>query len=935
MEPKSPLEIEPLVDTAIEALRQSERRYRTLFENSPVAIWEEDFSTVKSCLDALRAGGVADFDSYLTEHPEAVAECAGLVRIIDVNRSALRLFEAASKDALLAGLASVFEEASLAKFKMQLLAISRGEGFLETVVTNRTLTGRQIHAVLRWSVEPGSEETYAKVIVSLLDVTEQRQQERELHLLAHTLRSISECVSITDMSDNVCFVNEAFLNTYGYEEHELMGKNIALVRSQHNPPEMVKEILPATLRGGWRGEILNCRKDGSEFPIYLSTSIVRNEARQPIYLVGIARDISEEKKVREEIHRSRQMFQLILDNIPQRVFWKNRDLRYFGCNKPFARDAGLSHPREIIGKDDFELPWRRTASLYREDDQLVMNADRPKLRYEEPQHKSDGCDSWVITSKIPLHDQEGRVIGVMGTYEDITEQKQAEAALRASEEKYRKFFDEDLSGAFIASPEGKLQACNPTFLHIFGFATLEEAMGTDLALLYPSPGDREATLEHLRKHKKLEHEEAELRRKDGKPVYVVESLYGTFDDQGTLLEIKGYIFDDTSRKRLEQQLRQSQKIEAMGRLAGGIAHDFNNLLTCINGYTELLMCQMPAPDPQRHFVEEIHAAGERAAQLTRQLLAFSRRQVLQPEILDLNCIVREMERMLQRLIGEDIHLSIDLNPQLGPVKADPGQMEQVLMNLVVNARDAMPNGGHLSIQTENVVLGEDFIREHEGASPGQYVLLTVSDNGCGISADARSHIFEPFFTTKDIGKGTGLGLSTVYGIVKQSEGYISVESQAGLGSTFAVYLPRVQGAPCPANRASRVAVAPHLGSETILLVEDEESVLELARRLLLLHGYRVLAARDGPAALQICREHDVPIHLLVTDVVMPVMGGWDLARQVVAMRPGIKVLFMSGYSEEAILHRGFLEPDTAFLLKPFSTSSLTDRVREMLGTSVR
>jgi CheY-like chemotaxis protein len=319
--------------------------------------------------------------------------------------------------------------------------------------------------------------------------------------------------------------------------------------------------------------------------------------------------------------------------------------------------------------------------------------------------------------------------------------------------------------------------------------------------------------------------------------------------------------------------------------------------------------------------------------LTRQLLAFSRRQVLQPEVLDLNHIVREMERMLQHLIGEDIHLGIDLNPQLGPVKADPGQIEQVIMNLVVNARDAMPNGGHLSIQTENIVLGEDFVREHEGSRPGQYVLLSVSDNGCGISADARSHLFEPFFTTKDIGRGTGLGLSTVYGIVKQSEGYIRVESQEGLGSTFAVYLPQVEGKSCPVKRGY-AAAQPHIGSETILLVEDEESVLELARRLLLMHGYRVLSARDGASALQICREHDAPVHLLVTDVVMPVVSGWELARQVVAMRPEVKVLFMSGYSEEAITYKGFLEPNTAFLHKPFSTSSLTDKVREILSTSV-
>ena len=592
MEEKSFIEIEPLGTTAVEALRQSERRYRSLFENSPVAIWKEDFSAVKRRVDALRAEGVEDFESYFTEHPEVVAECAGLVKIIDVNLSALRLFEAESKEALLGGLAFVFEEESLSEFKLQLLAISKGEIFLETVVTNRTLTGRKIHAMLRWSVVPGSEKSYSKVIVSLLDVTDQKQAERELRLLAHTLRSISECVSITDMSDNICFVNEAFLNTYGFEEHELLGKNISMVRGRYNPPEIVREILPATLRGGWRGEILNRRKDGSEFPVYLSTSIVRNEARQPIYLVGIARDISGEKKVQEEIHRSRQMFQLILDNIPQRVFWKNLDLRYFGCNKSFACDAGFSHPRDIIGKNDFELSWRQTAPLYREADLLVMNTNKPKLRFEEPQHKADGSVGWLRTSKIPLHDQEGKVIGVMGTYEDITEQKQSEAALRASEEKYRKFFDEDLSGAYISSPEGKLLSCNPTFLQIFGFDSLEEAMGTNMTLLWPNPGDRETTLQRLREHKKLEHEETELRRKDGKPVYVVESTYGTFDDLGKLLEIKGYIFDDTSRKRLEQQLRQSQKIEAMGRLAGGIAHDFNNLLTCINGYTELMMGQM-------------------------------------------------------------------------------------------------------------------------------------------------------------------------------------------------------------------------------------------------------------------------------------------------------------------------------------------------------
>ena len=924
------LDFETCGAAAVEALRHSERRYRGLFENSPVAIWEEDFSAVKIHIDALRAKGVGDFESYFKEHPEAVRECARLVKILNVNLSALRLFEAGSKEELLGGLASVLEEESLAQFRMQLIAISKDELLLESEVTNRTLAGRKIHAALHWSVQPGSEKTFSNVIVSFLDITERKRAEHELSLLAHTLRSISECVSITDMSDIICFVNEAFLKTYGFEEHELMGKSITLVRSPGNPPELTREILPATLRGGWRGEILNRRKDGSEFPIYLSTSIVRDENRKPIYLVGIARDVAEDRRVQDEIHRSQQMLRLILDNIPQRVFWKDRDYRYLGCNKAFAYDTGLSHPRELIGRNDFDMSWRETAQLYREDDRRVMETDTPKLRFEEPQHKPDGTVLWLRTSKVPLHDREGKVIGVLGTYEDITEQKQAEQALRTSEERYRKFFEEDLSGVYISSPEGRLLACNPTFLQIFGFESLEQAISTDIATLYPSPGEWEAVIQLLQERKKLEHRESELQRKDGKPVYVVENMFGVFDAQGKLLQVKGYIFDDTSRKKLEEEFRQSQKIEAVGRLAGGIAHDFNNLLTCINGYTELLLYDLKEPDPKRKSVDEIRSAAQKATKLTRQLLAFSRHQVLQLEVLDLNKIVREMEQMLHRLIREDIHLNIVMAPALGHVKADPGQIEQVIMNLVVNGRDAMPNGGSLSIETANVDLDEDFVLEHNGARPGRHVMLAVSDDGCGINAEARSHIFEPFFTTKEIGKGMGLGLSTVYGIVKQSEGYISVESQVGRGSTFAVYLPRAEGEACHSKRKAATAAHQH-GSETILLVEDEESVLELTGRLLRMHGYCVLSASDGTSALRICREHGAPIHLLITDVVMPVLGGLKLAQQIVDMRPDIKVLFMSGYSDEAILHTGSLKPHTAFLHKPFAASSLTDKVREVLN----
>ncbi len=915
-----------------DALHQSERRYRSLFENCPVALWEEDFSGVKRHIDELGAKGVRDFRSWFAAHPEEVAYCSRLVKVLDVNRAALRLFEAKNKEDLLSGLEQVLSDESYAQLAEQLIAIGEGRTLVEIEAVNRTLSGRVIHFALRWSAASGCEDSLSRVVVSMEDVTEYRRVEEELGLLAATLRSVSECVSITDMSDNIRFVNEAFRKTYGYENQELIGQNISIVRSPNNPPEVAREILPATLRGGWRGELLNSRKDGSEFRIYLSTSVVRDERQQPIFLVGIATDLTERKRVEEEIYRSRQMLQLILDNIPQRVFWKDRNCRYLGCNKAFASDTGLSHPREVIGKNDFDLVGGVNAEHYRRDDELVMETGLSKMSFEETQFRSGGGEpNWLRTSKVPLHDRQGQIIGVLGTYEDITEQKKAEQALRASEEKYRKFFDEDLSGVYHSTPEGRLLACNPTFLQIFGFGSLEEAMNSNVSQLYPNPQDRQVFLQELREHRKLERREMEGRRKDGKPIYLFENAFGVFNDEGELVEIKGYLFDNTSHKKLEEQFRQSQKMEAVGRLAGGIAHDFNNLLTCINGYSELLTLKMDRSDPSRSFAEEIYAAGVRAAKLTRQLLAFSRRQILQPEILDLNSVVQGMEHMLRRLIGEDIDLCVVPGKNLGLVKTDPGQIEQVIMNLVVNARDAMPHGGHLVVQTLDMELDEAFVQEHTGAKAGKYIMLSVRDNGCGMSAEVRSHLFEPFFTTKELGKGTGLGLCTVYGIVKQSDGYVAVDTEEGVGTTFSIYLPRVEGQPEQASGKPPISEGTQ-GSETILLVEDEQSVLEFVQSLLLRKGYHVISVPDGPSALEACTRDETPIHLLITDVVMPKMGGRELARSIVARRPDIRVLFVSGYSEDAILNQGLLEPGTAFLQKPFTADALPRKVREVLDS---
>ena len=390
--------------------------------------------------------------------------------------------------------------------------------------------------------------------------------------------------------------------------------------------------------------------------------------------------------------------------------------------------------------------------------------------------------------------------------------------------------------------------------------------------------------------------------------------------------------DITDRKQLEEQLRQAQKMEAVGRLAGGIAHDFNNLLMVIQGYSDLLVERLPDGDPLRRNAEQIQMASQRASSLTRQLLAFSRKQMLAPKILNVQSVVAEMEKILRRLIGEDVQLVTSSAPDLGLIKADRSQIEQVILNLAVNARDAMPQGGRLTIETANVELDASYSHPPAVLSPGRYVMLAVTDNGCGMDAETQAHVFEPFFTTKEKGKGTGLGLATVYGVVKQSGGYVWVYSEPGRGTSFKIYLPRIEETAVPAGRDGKSETQiPERGSETILLVEDEKGVRELAREYLASSGYTVIEAEDGHTALELAAMHVGPIHLLLTDVVMPGISGRELAERVSQIRPGIKIIYMSGYTDQAVVHHGILRNDAVLLQKPFTLMTLAGKLREMLA----
>ncbi|MGD1024492.1 MAG: ATP-binding protein [Candidatus Sulfotelmatobacter sp.] len=504
--------------------------------------------------------------------------------------------------------------------------------------------------------------------------------------------------------------------------------------------------------------------------------------------------------------------------------------------------------------------------------------------------------------------------------------------LRRSEMNFRSLVTNAPYGICRCDSAGQLLDVNPALLTMLGYSSARDLVGQHLGGLYLDTHQWFELADYLRSAAAFNGLIAEWKRKDGIGTVVRVSGRAVSDgDTGTAFEL--FAEDVTERRALEQQLRQSQKMEAVGRLAGGIAHDFNNLLMVISGYSEFLLDRL-GPDPAlRGPAQEIAGAAQRASSLTRQLLAFSRKQMMAPKILDLNEVITENLKMLTRVIGEDIDLVMVPAATLGAVRADAGQIDQVIMNLAVNARDAMPSGGKLTIETSNVSLDEEYSRFHAPLRPGDYVMLTISDTGMGMDSETQSHIFEPFFTTKGP-KGTGLGLSTVYGIIKQSGGYIWVYSESGKGTTFKIYLPRVpERAESPAAVSTAESVATEPGTETILLVEDETNLRYLARQFLEKQGYRVIEAADGAVAMQIAVAHEGMIHLLLTDVIMPGMNGRELAQRISEIRPNTKVLYMSGYTENVIGHNGTLDAGVRLLQKPFTLRELKSKVREVLDST--
>ena len=586
--------------------------------------------------------------------------------------------------------------------------------------------------------------------------------------------------------------------------------------------------------------------------------------------------------------------------------------------KNLVSDQSFEGWMEQVHPDDRERV-RRTLQ------QAIL--ERSEYELECRALNAEGQSQWVSLRGQVLAGPSGEAERVLGVAMDIEKRRGAEEALGRSEHNFRSLVEHAPYGICRSNLYGELLDVNPALAEMLGYATAEELLqARSFAAIYAEPEQYVEALERFQGREKFSGVEAAWKRKDGGQITV--RLSGRpVRNGGEGLEI--YAENLSEQRALEQQFRQAQKMEAIGRLAGGIAHDFNNLLMVISGYSELIQDDLGPGHPLQHNLEGVRKAVQRASSLTHQLLAFSRKQVLAPKVLDLNAAINDLGRMLPRLVGEDVDLVIVPSLERIRTKADPSQLEQVIMNLAVNARDAMPSGGRLTIETSVVEFDQEYARLHPPAGPGRYAMLAVTDTGAGMDAETQSHIFEPFFTTKEKGKGTGLGLSTVYGIVKQSGGYVWVYSELGRGTTFKVYLPLAEEA--EAVRQPEAALAgDSQGLETVLLVEDEEHVRRVARQFLEIRGYSVLEARNGDEALQLAHSHPGPIHLLLTDVVMPGMNGRELWQRL-SWRPEMRVLFMSGYPENAIVQHGTLEPGVMYLQKPFTLNALTHKVREVLN----
>ncbi len=749
------------------------------------------------------------------------------------------------------------------------------------------------------------------------DVTAKYEAAAEMRLLHHAVEAAAEAFVISERrlpEDAIVYVNPAFERITGYTFEEISGRDLGLLHGPETDPAGVEKLKRAAAEGrDIEVTLLEYRKDGSIFWNEVKLAYVRDESGAVTHVVGVNTDVTDEWRAIAALVESEERFHMLADSAPVMIWLNDVDGHCTFMNKTALERTGRALEDELGGgwlddvhpddRDRVRAEWELGA------------AERRVVENEHRMRRADGSVRWGLARAVPRHAPDGSYLGYIGVGVDIHDRKLAESRLEETASLLDALLESAPVGIAFLDTQLRYVRVNPTLARMIGHSRAEIEGKTTAEIV---PGVAESATRSQRAV--AETGEAligveiagEVASRPGETSHFLTSYYPVFGADGAIRGVGLVTIDVTERKRLEEQFLQAQKMEAVGLLAGGVAHDFNNLLTVINGYAELVAQQLGSEHELRTEVDEIRAAGERAAALTRQLLAFGRRQVINPSVLDLNELVGNLEHMLRRVIGEDVELVVIASPVPALATADPGQLEQVVVNLVVNARDAMPEGGRVELAIG--VLPET-----------DEVELSVTDTGSGIDEGTRTHIFEPYFTTKEVGKGTGLGLSTVLGIVEQSGGRVGVESEPGRGTSFRVTLPQaVDGGHAETGYAAGRAGAG--GAETILLVEDDPVVRELVRAVLVEHGYSVLETAGAEEALAACADHHAGIDVLLTDIVMPGMRGHELAEHVRSHHPHVRVLLMSGHADGVFAGGG--EQD--FLQKPFSPQDLAAKVREVL-----
>ncbi|MDQ5985854.1 MAG: Sensor histidine kinase RcsC [Syntrophus sp. SKADARSKE-3] len=768
---------------------------------------------------------------------------------------------------------------------------------------------------------------------------EHRQLDDELHVQREILANISEGIQLTRVDDGVIvYANRCFERMFGYDPEELVGKHVSIINApdEKDPETVANEIIDILKQKGiWTGEIHNIKKNGTPFWCYANISTFKHPRYGEVWIC-VHHDITERKHAETALKENEELYRSLFDNMLngfaycKMIFDQGRphDFIYLAVNRAFESLTGL---KDVAGKKVSEI----IPGIQESDKEILEIYGRVALtgKPERLEKYVGALQMWFSLSVYSTKKEHFVVI-----FDVINERKKAEEELRQAKDNFRRSQDDSPLGVRIISAQGETIYANQAILDIYGLDSIDELRATPVEKRYTPESFAEYLIrrEKRKRGDDLPSEyEISIVSKNGEVRHLHVLRKGVLWDgerhyQAIYQDVTEHKRADAERAKLQEQLLQAQKMESVGRLAGGVAHDFNNMLSVILGHAEMAMEQI---DPSKQLyadLKQIKKAAERSADLTSRLLAFARKQTISPKIIDLNKTVERMLKMLRRLIGEDINLLWLPGLRVWPVKVYPSQIDQILANLCVNARDAIVGVGRITIETRNIVFDEVYCEDHSGFVPGDYVLLVVSDNGCGMDKGTFGKIFEPFFTTKGVGEGTGLGLATVYGIIKQNNGFINVYSEPGQGTTFNIYLPRYIGKNEEEQADDGAAEQAVRGRETILVVEDEPALLKLTKHMLERLGYQVLTANTPGKAIRLVEEHAMEIHLLMTDVVMPEMNGRDLSKKMISIYPNLKCLFTSGYTADVIAHHGVLEEGVYFIQKPFSRNDLAAKVREVL-----